>query len=199
MRRRSWSYRYVGPADLKTLVRPGSQGRSMRSPADFDDWVSARTVQELAEPFTFVVDASGVLRLAPRRSEHVVCAGGEVVLSAGEVGFREESGRWAVDGISNQSTGYCPDVSSWPVVAEALERAGIVRPSGFTHEVVFRRCLACRQLNIVREEDFVCVFCDEALPRERNLDQPGHQALSAGAGSGPSPESQHSHQRDQAR
>lgn len=167
-----WSYRYVGPADLKTLVRPGSQGRKMRSSADFDEWVSARTVQELAEPFTYVVDASGVLRLAPRRSEHLVCAGGEVVLSAGEVSFREESGRWAVDEISNQSTGYCPDVSSWPAVAEALDRAGIVCPPGFTHEVVFRRCLACRQLNIVREEDFVCVFCDEALPRQWNVDGP---------------------------
>lgn len=145
----------------------------MCSAADFDEWASARTAEELSEPFTFVVDQAGVLRLAPRRSEHVVCAGGGMVLSAGEISFREESGRWAVDEVTNQSTGYCPDVSSWPAVAEALDRAGIVRPSGFTHEVVFRRCPSCRQLNIVREEDFVCVFCDEVLPQEWNVDRSG--------------------------
>ncbi|MFJ2265017.1 ATP-binding protein [Streptomyces sp. NPDC087849] len=31
---------------------------------------------------------------------------------------------------------------------------------------MLRRCPTCQQLNIVREEDFVCVFCDEALPLE---------------------------------
>ncbi|WP_191294726.1 hypothetical protein [Kitasatospora herbaricolor] len=172
MTMRGWRYRYVGPADLRSLVRPGGDGQLMRSPADFDEWASARTAEELSEPFTFVVDQAGALRLAPRRSEHVVCAGGDMVLSAGEIGFREESGRWAIDEVSNQSTGYCPDVSSWPAVAEALDQAGIVRPSGFTHEVVFRRCPSCQQLNIVREDDFVCVFCDEALPREWNVDRP---------------------------
>lgn len=137
----------------------------MRSAADFDEWAAARTTEELAEPFAFVVDAAGVLRLAPRRSEHVVCAAGEAVLSAGEISFREESGRWAVDEVSNQSTGYCPDAGSWPAVAEALDRAGLVGPPGFTHELVFRRCPACHELNVVREGDFVCVFCDGGLPR----------------------------------
>lgn len=173
MNARGRSYRYVGPADLKELVRSGGEGQSVRSQADFDEWVSARTTAELAEPFTFVVDAAGTLRLAPRRSEHVVCAGGGTVLSAGEISFRMESGRWAADEVSNQSTGYCPDVSSWSAVADALDRFGIVRPSAFTHEVVFRRCPACRQLSIVREEDFVCVFCDEVLPKEWNVEGPG--------------------------
>ncbi|MFJ7949761.1 hypothetical protein ACIQ6K_40235 [Streptomyces sp. NPDC096354] len=168
-----WSYRYVGPADLRSLVRPGGGGQSIRSPADFGEWASPRTAEELSEPFTFVVDQTLALRIAPRRSEHVVCAGGEAVLCAGEISFREESGRWTVDEVSNQSTGYCPDVSSWPALAEALDQAGIARPSGFTHEVVFRRCPACQQLNIVREEDFVCVFCDAALPPEWNVDWPG--------------------------
>ncbi|MEU0040036.1 MULTISPECIES: hypothetical protein [unclassified Streptomyces] len=162
-------YRYVGPVELKKLVRAGGEGRSMRSSMDFSEWASALTPGELAEPFTFVVDSAGLLRLAPRRSEHVVCAGGEEVLSAGEMSFREESGRWAVEEVSNQSTGYCPDVISWPAVAEALDRIGIRHPSGFTHEVVFRRCRPCRELNIVREEDFVCVFCGEDLPREWNV------------------------------
>lgn len=160
----------MGPADLKALVRPGAGGRRISSSAGFDAWVAAVTSAELAEPFTFVVDVAGVLRLAPRRSEHVVCAEGEPVLSAGEVGFRRESGRWAVGDVSNQSTGYCPDVSSWPAVANALDRAGLVRPSAFTHEVVFRRCPACREVNIVRDEDFFCVFCDAVLPQEWNVE-----------------------------
>ncbi|MFZ3474720.1 hypothetical protein ACODT3_02460 [Streptomyces sp. 4.24] len=169
------SYRYVGPPALRTLVRPGAEGRGIRSAADFDDWASARPAAELAEPFTFVVDPAGLLRLAARRSEHVVCAGGEPVLAAGEMTFgaRSRAGRWAVVGVSNQSTGYCPDVGSWPAVAAALDAAGIARPDGFTHEVVFRRCPACGQLSIVREEDFFCVFCDGELPQEWNVDANG--------------------------
>ncbi|MEU7322643.1 hypothetical protein ABZ682_19120 [Streptomyces griseoviridis] len=170
---RGQRYRYVGPAELKEFVRAGGEGRSIRSAADFGEWVSALTRDELAEPFTFVVDGGGVLRLAPRRSEHVVCAGGREVLSAGEMSFREESGRWVVEEVSNQSTGYCPDINSWPAVAKALDRIGIHRPPGFTHPVTSRRCPSCRELNIVREEDFVCVFCGEDLPRERNVGEPG--------------------------
>jgi hypothetical protein len=136
---------------------------------DFDRWVTQRSAAELAEPFTFVVDTDGVLRLAPRRSEHVACAGGGPVLSAGEIGFSREAGRWVVAEISNHSTGYCPDTSSWPAVAEALDRAGLDRPSGFTHEVVFRRCMTCRERNIVRENDFVCVFCESDLPALWNV------------------------------
>ncbi|MFI1092099.1 hypothetical protein [Streptomyces sp. NPDC020917] len=164
------AYRHVGPADVRSLVRPGGEGWRVRSQTDLDQWLAARPAEEAREPFTFVVDTAGALRLAPRRSEHVVCAGGAAVLSAGEIGFRRESGRWVVDEVSNQSTGYCPDVTSWRAVAEALDLAGIARPSGFTHAVVFRRCLSCAQLNVVREQDFVCVFCDEVLPPEWNVD-----------------------------
>ncbi|MDX2539522.1 hypothetical protein [Streptomyces scabiei] len=168
-----WSYRYVGPPDLRALVRPEAEGQRIHSAADFDDWLSTLTAADLVEPFTFVIDSAGVLGLAPRRSEHVVCAGGGPVLGAGEMSFRKESGQWVVGEVSNQSTGYCPDVSSWRAVARALDTAGIDHPAGFTHEVAFRRCPACGQLNIVREEYFVCVFCDEELPQEWNVDGPG--------------------------
>lgn len=132
--------------------------------------MSARTAEELAEPFTFVVDAVGVLRLAPRRSEHVVCAEGAAVLAAGEIAFGRESSRWIVTEVSNQSTGYCPDVDSWPSLADALDRVGLDHPAGFTHAVVFRRCPSCQQLTIVKEDYFVCAFCDEPLPRAWNVD-----------------------------
>ncbi|MGW3360816.1 hypothetical protein ACWDFL_36415 [Streptomyces bungoensis] len=170
MSARGRCYRYVGPVDLKAAVRPGSGGCRIGSAADFGSWVAERSAVELAEPFTFVVGMDGVLRLAPRRSEHVVCAGGAMVLSAGEIRFIREAGRWAVGEVSNHSTGYCPDVSSWSEVARALDNVELGRPSGFTHEVVFRRCSGCQEHNIVREEDFVCVFCGGDLPEAWNVD-----------------------------
>lgn len=170
MSARGRSYRYVGPTDVKAAIRPGGEGCPITSAADFDAWAEGRPAVELAEPFTFVVDVEGVLRLAPRRSEHVACAGGRAVLSAGEIGFVRRAGRWAVDYVSNQSTGYCPDVTSWPAVARALDHAGLQRPDGFLHEVVFRRCPACQEHNIVREDDYVCVFCGSDLPKAWNMD-----------------------------
>lgn len=81
-----------------------------------------------------------------------------------------ETDRWAVSEVSNLSTGYCPDISSWSEVARALEDVELGRPSGFTHEVVFRRCPDCQEHNIVREDDFVCVFCGSDLPAVWNVD-----------------------------
>ncbi|MEW1795394.1 MULTISPECIES: hypothetical protein [Streptomyces] len=170
MSARGRRYRYVGPVELKAAVRPGSGGCRISSAADFGGWIAGRSAAELAEPFTFVVGTDGVLRLAPRRSEHVACAGGDMVLSAGEISFTRDADRWAVSEVSNQSTGYCPDVISWSAVARALDEAELGRPFGFTHEVVFRRCPNCQEHNIVREDDFVCVFCDGDLPATWNMD-----------------------------
>ncbi|MFE2411480.1 hypothetical protein ACFXDE_24340 [Kitasatospora sp. NPDC059408] len=166
------AYRYVGPPELWGGGGPG--GQLVRTEPEFADWVGERTAAELAEPFTFVVDLAGFLRLAPRRSEHVVCAGGELVLSAGEVRFERGDDAdfhgWTAEEVSNQSTGYCPDVVSWSAVAAALERIGVRRPGGFTHGIVFRRCPGCRGVNVVREGSFVCVFCDGDLPVRWNVD-----------------------------
>ncbi|MFG3137733.1 hypothetical protein ACGFZA_16165 [Streptomyces sp. NPDC048211] len=151
-------------------MRPGGGGCRIGSAADFDAWIAGRLSAELAEPFTFVVGMDAALRLAPRRSEHVACAGGDMVLSAGEISFIREADRWTVSEVSNQSTGYCPDGSSWPEVARALDDVELGRPSGFTHEMVFRRCPDCQEHNIVREDDFVCVFCGSGLPVVWNVD-----------------------------
>jgi len=163
-------FRYVGPRDLLDQVRTENKGQGIHSPSDLNDWISNQTAQDPSEPFTYVVDSSGILRLAPRRSEHVACAGGEPVLAAGEVSFQRQLERWDVVEVSNQSTGYCPDVDSWPAVADALERAGLAHPQGFTSIVVFRRCPTCCQLNIVRDGEFICLFCDDLLPQEWNID-----------------------------
>jgi hypothetical protein len=147
----------------------GDSGRLIRTREEFDDWVGTVDARELAEPFTYVVDVAGVLRLAPRRSEHVACAAGGAVLAAGEIAFACAAG-WTVSEVSNQSTGYCPDRSCWSAVASALDRAGLDRPDGFTAEFVFRRCPSCFYLNVVKDEDFVCCLCGEDLPEVWNVD-----------------------------
>lgn len=164
------SYRYVGSADLVKLVASGSAGAVICSAGDFSRWMATRSGAELSEPFTFVIDLEGFLRLAPRRSEHVVCAGGDRVLSAGEISFVRDGERWAVGQVSNQSTGYCPDVESWAAVAAALDLIGLSRPARFTDEVVFRCCPACRERAVVKDGDFVCVFCGSDLPTGWNFD-----------------------------
>ncbi|MFF3652690.1 hypothetical protein ACFYXV_29130 [Streptomyces sp. NPDC002181] len=151
-------------------VEAADGGVTIRTAADFADWVAARSSEEMEEPFTFVVGMDGALRLAPRRSEHVACASGDRVLGAGEVSFYRDAGRWVANEVSNQSTGYCPDVASWPAVAQALDQAALDHPDCFTHAVVFRRCPACQEHNIVREGHFVWVFCDADLPRQWNVD-----------------------------
>ena len=154
-------YHYVGPAELRSLPRTVSV--VLAAPADLDRWLAGQRGSEVDEPFTFVVTLDGALRLAPRRSEHVTCADGLDVLAAGEMAFVRTGSGWAVGQVSNQSTGYCPDPSSWPAVAAALERAGIGHPDGYTSGIVFRLCGACGERNIVRDGDFTCALCDNAL------------------------------------
>ncbi|MDP1920732.1 MAG: hypothetical protein Q8L14_31105 [Myxococcales bacterium] len=65
-------------------------------------WLSANQVLLpvvpglLDEGATFVVSLSNVVLVAPRRSEHVACAGGLEVLAAGELFFAT----WEVDCVS---------------------------------------------------------------------------------------------------
>ena len=86
---------------------------------DLAAWLNEQPGSERSEPFTFVIDMTGILRLAPQRSEHAACAGGGPVLSAGEITFAEDHGHWRADEVSNQSTGYCPDLTSWTAVQAA--------------------------------------------------------------------------------
>ena len=159
-------YRYIGPPDVRAAVAGFPEGWPIRSLADLDSYLAAVDPRDLDEPFTFVIDRDGTLRLAPRRSEHVACAGGGEVLGAGEIAFAADRDGWAVTEVSNQSTGYCPDLSSWAAVADALARAGIGRPDGFTASIVFRRCLDCGQRNVVRDGDYSCAVCGAELPED---------------------------------
>ena len=50
-----------------------------------------------------------------------------------------------------------------------MRRYAYVGPAGFTHAVVFRRCEACGQRNVVKDDAFVCAVCDADLPAEWNF------------------------------
>jgi hypothetical protein len=153
-------YQYVGPIEVLAAVRPVDLGRAV---------LSREEITSEGEPFTFVIDLDGTLRLAPRRSEHVACAGGQPVLSAGEMTFELRSGRWEVTAVTNQSTGYCPEATSWPTVARALDKIAVPNPGRFTDEFTFRRCVQCGERNIVRDGYFACAICDADLPAAWNF------------------------------
>ena len=121
------------------------------------------------EPLTFVIDADGALCVADRHGEHLACARGGNVLSAGEITLRRDGDRLRAIAISNQSTGYCPEPESWPAVAAALDALGVVHPGGFTFAAIFRKCPSCGQRNLVKDEWFVCAVCDADLPATWNF------------------------------
>jgi hypothetical protein len=166
-------YRYVGPPEIAERARRAPPGHVVRSPEDVVVW-ARETGQEMdAEGFiaaTFVVDVAGRLRLADRRSEHVACAGGGPVLSAGEMRFEVLVKSFRVAEVSNQSVGYGPEPESWPAVAAALARARVPAPAGFSLVCVFRRCPGCGERNIVKDGLFVCAACGADLPAAWNWD-----------------------------
>ncbi|MFI1993661.1 hypothetical protein [Actinoplanes sp. NPDC020271] len=161
-------YRYVGPAEFQDLL-PSAEAVTVGSSAVLGRWLAGRDRTELDEPFTFVVTLDGGLRVAPRRSEHVALASGRDVLAAGEMTFTLEAGVHRVVEVTNQSTGYCPGPECWPAVCEALDRLGLRHPGDFTTKLVFRRCPACGERNIVREGDFTCALCEGVLPAYWNF------------------------------
>jgi hypothetical protein len=162
-------YRYVGPENLLDLVRDRPAGSRIDSVADLGIWLEHSqhsSIRQALLPATYVVDRGGALLLAARGSEHVVCAGGHPVLAAGELFF---DGLDVVE-ATNQSTGYCPEPSSWPAVERSLDRAGVGHPGAYTATFVFRRCMSCGQLNIVKDGWYACAVCDGALPETWNCD-----------------------------
>ena len=162
-------YSYVGPPGIRDAALSSPAGAVIRSAEDLAAWLVLQA--EDAEPdgsltATFVVDCDGLLRLAPRRSEHVACAAGGPVLSAGEVTFSPDGD---VSEISNHSTGFCPEPESWPVVAAALDTLVVTHPGCFTTPVVFRLCPKCHERNIVKDSWFVCAICGAHLPDDWNF------------------------------
>ncbi len=173
------SYSYLGSQEIARVVAGYPTGHLIRSVADVEGWMQQTHQQPnrwgLVEA-TFVITEEGILALADRHSEHVACAGGKPVRSAGEMFFAPGVGGWEVQEVSNQSTGYCPEPASWLAVAAALARIPLAHPGAFTQVCLFRRCPDCQQLNLIKENLFMCAVCGSALPDEWNCgesEQPG--------------------------
>lgn len=167
------TYHYIGPDGIRDQTRGDPPGALIRSPGDLERWLADddgnSATGDGAVTATFVVDTEGCLRIVSRHAEHVACAGGGPVLSAGEMTFEPEAGSWYVSEVSNLSTGFCPEPDSWPAVAAALDHAAIPHPDHFTDTFVFRLCTRCGERNLVKDEWFVCALCDAALPQEWNF------------------------------
>lgn len=171
-------YSYVGDETILHHVDLSLVGTKVLSVNDVRDWIR-QTKQELVNNqviATFVVNLQEELLINDRHSEHVMCAGGSQVLSAGEITFEVTSKNLEfkeieVIAISNQSTGYCPEPNSWQSVAKALQKTSLVFPDYFTSAFEFRYCLDCKQINLVKDQLFECVVCGNKLDKNWNLDQ----------------------------
>lgn len=162
------NYCYVGPPELRVLDSPTRC--HVESAGDVLAWAgSTPQTRDDEITATFIVNPKGELWIADRRSEHVACAAGGPVTSAGEITFRLEKGEVEVVEVTNQSTGFCPEPRSWSAVARALGRIGLAHPGAFTSSYDFRRCENCGAINVVKEAWFWCALCEAELPRAWNL------------------------------
>ena len=158
-------YTYVGPPEIARSAR-SSHRALITCDDDVRKWIATSGRPPLT--VTFVIDAHGELWIADRQSEHVACARGEPVRSAGEMTFDIDDKAVDVTYVTNQSTGFCPEPESWHSVARALDRARITHPDDFDMRCEFRRC-TCGQINLVKNEVYECGVCGSELPREWNL------------------------------
>lgn len=159
-------YPYVGSSEIVRNLPNQSHRVQVTKSDDVMAWINSTNQQPEYDDLyfvTFIVDLDGDLWINDRRSEHVLCAKGDPVLSAGEIGFSIENDSLAVVEITNQSTGYCPEPESWDVVHNALKRANISHPDDFTNRIIFRLCKACNTKNIIKDDWYVCAVCDEPL------------------------------------
>ncbi len=166
------TYKYVGPRDLLVLVETMDKGAEISSQEDILKWVKhSEQVSNYDNSViaTYTVNIDKKLFIADRHSEHVLCAGGENVLSAGEITFHVDKDIVEVLEVTNQSTGYCPEPESWPYVKEAIENIGLESPERFSTEFIFRKCNRCKLLNIVKDYYFVCVGCGDNLDNTWNV------------------------------
>lgn len=165
-------YVYVGSKDILASLPQSSERICVHSDADVLSWIK-NTRQSLNKSVvvtaTFIIDLQQRLWINDQRSEHVLCAAGQTVLSAGEMTFQVQKGQVEVVEVTNQSTGYCPEPESWWAVAAALDAAGLSHPSDFTTAYLFRRCDVCDTTNIIKDLWFECGVCQSPLSEKWNF------------------------------
>ena len=167
-------YNYVGSPENLAIVGHQQRRLKVTSLDAVRAWI-AETRQELEHNIltvTFIVDATGQLWISDRRSEHVVCAAGGPVYCAGELALEISNKSINLSSVTNLSTGFCPEPSSWPTVATELVRIGLQVPNGFGPGFDFRRCAVCGTTNTVKEGWFFCAQCDSELDQEWNFHSP---------------------------
>lgn len=160
-------YSYVGAKHILEKVDPAYTGTIITGKADIQNWIN-QTQQKSNEYeeviATFIIDLQHRIRINDRHSEHVVCANGQSVLSAGEITFElNKKEVLRISGITNQSTGYCPSPKSWKDVKKALKHFDLPYPEGFTQSFIFRVCKNCDWVNIVKDEIYECGVCESEL------------------------------------
>lgn len=165
-------YYYLGPRELLENLPENAGGVVIVSPDDITRWITAtHQPHEYAGIVvaTFIINTQGHLVINDRRSEHVLCAGGKNVLSAGEIFFQLGKESIQVVEITNQSTGYCPEPTSWQAVEHALSTVGIQYPNDFTVKFIFCLCKKCGTKNIVKDDWFECGVCQSPLSEDWNF------------------------------
>lgn len=165
-------YSYVGSHNLLQLLQQPSQRTHVNHAADVLQWIKdTHQVLDADKTVvaTFIIDLNQQLWIADQRSEHVRCAAGKHVLSAGEMTFAVQGNHVEVVEVTNQSTGYCPEPESWESVAIALMKTGLSFPSEFTTAYLFRRCDNCGTTNIIKDMWFECGVCQAPLSQQWNF------------------------------
>jgi len=164
-------YSYVGPKEQSEFSGVSLFRARISIYNDLVSWLTGSSnsrTRSVTITATYVIDLSGALWLADQHTEHVACAGGQDVLAAGEMTLAQDENGVIVSEVTNQSTGYCPEPSSWPTVAEALDQLGVIYPSGFTRAYIFRRCSTCGSTNIIKDDWYECAVCGGPLSHEWN-------------------------------
>ena len=165
-------YKYIGPEERRDLFADDSIGTKVKSFEDVLKWIK-ETDQHLDHNTevvaTYVILKNRFMYIADRHSEHVACAQGQDVLSAGEITFFIDKGKVEVIEVTNLSTGYCPAPASWKAVDKALKKAKLLHPKKFTCHFEFRLCLKCETINVIKDDWYVCAMCEQELDKKRNI------------------------------
>ena len=165
-------YPYIGPRDILEVAQTKPGGYPITTPQDLLDWLDQTAQQPDQQALywvTYTVSQQSQLHIADRHSEHVACASAAPVLAAGEMAFRLTAAAPAIEVVTNMSTGYCPEPSSWSALHPLLTSIGFAPPDAFTTEIIFRKCPACGQRNVVKDDWYYCGVCDTELPQEWNF------------------------------
>ncbi len=161
------TYPYIGPISILQRIQEQHQGTLITSIQDIENWLKENN--QRGDDYgnivvTFVILPHYELRISDRHIEHVQCANGSEVLSAGEMTFAIDKKKvFSISQITNQSTGYCPAIESWQHVEKAIQTLDLPKPIQFEPAYLFSYCESCQSLKIIKDEDYFCYTCQVAL------------------------------------